>query len=89
MVGEPLDAVFGFRDRVAVLLQRAVLRGEGKTEIGEPAAIGTGPSGATRIAAALPEQKRLQSVLGLSAQADRLFANAHESRRASSSGVGM
>ena len=30
LVGEPLDAAFGLVDRVAVLLQRDVLRGEGK-----------------------------------------------------------
>lgn len=34
---EPFDAAFGFVDRVAVLLQRDVLRGQRETEIGEPA----------------------------------------------------
>ena len=78
LVGEPLDAAFGLVDRVAILLQRDVLRGERETEIGQPAAIRARPPGAARIAATLAEQERLQPMLGLRAQADRVFARAHE-----------
>src|SRR3990167_4643285 len=48
LVGEPLDPAFGVVDRVAVLLQRDVLRGERETEIGQPATIRARPSGASR-----------------------------------------
>ncbi len=59
LVGEPLDAAFGFVDRVAILLQGDVLRGEGETEIGEPAPIGSRPAGASWIASTLAEQEGL------------------------------
>jgi len=78
LVGEPLDAAFGFVDRVAVLLQRDVLEGETDTEIGQPAAIRARPTGASRVATILAEQERLQPMLRLNAQADRVFARAHE-----------
>ena len=78
LAGEPLDAAFGFVDRVAVLLQRDVLGGERDTEIGEPAAIGSRPTGASRIASTLAEQECLQPMLGLGREADRVFARAHE-----------
>ena len=78
LVGEPLDAAFGLVDRVAVLLQRDVLRGEGKTEIGQPPTIRPSPSGTPWIAAALPEQERFQAMFGLGAQADGIFPRADE-----------
>ena len=62
----------------AVLLQRDVLRGERETEVGEPAAIRARPPGAARIASTLAEQERLQPMLRLGAQPDRVFARAHE-----------
>jgi hypothetical protein len=40
LVGEPLDTAFGFVDRVAVFLQRDVLRGE--WEIDRPSPEGEG-----------------------------------------------
>ena len=58
LVGEPLDAAFGFIDRVAVLLQRDVLRGEREAQIGQPAAVRARPSRASRIASTLAEQER-------------------------------
>lgn len=76
LLGEPLDAAFGFVDRVAVLLQRHVLRGERETEIRQPPAIGAGPSRAPRVAVPLPEEKRLQPMLRLRRQADRVLARA-------------
>ncbi len=39
LVREALDAAFGFVDRVTVLLEGDVLRGQRETEIGEPAAV--------------------------------------------------
>ena len=78
LVGEALDTAFGFVDRVAVLLQRDVLQGEGETEVGQPPAIRSGPAGATRIAAVLPEQEGLQAMFRLGAQADRIFPCPHE-----------
>ena len=43
LVGEALDAAFGFVDRVAVLLEGDVLRGQRETEVSEPAAIRARP----------------------------------------------
>jgi hypothetical protein len=74
LVGEALNPAFGFVDRVAILLQCDVLRGEGETEIGEPPPIGPGPTGASRIAAALPEQERFEAMLRLRGQADGIFS---------------
>ena len=78
LVGQPLDAPFGFVDRVAVFLQRNVLRREGKAEIGEPPSIRPGPSGAPGIATALPEQERLQAMFRLRAQTDGVFSRTHQ-----------
>jgi hypothetical protein len=78
LVREPLDAALGFVDRVAVLLQRDVLRRDGEAEIGQPAAIRARPAGASGIASTLAEQERLQPVLRLCGQADGIFAGADE-----------
>ena len=78
LVGEALDAPLRFVDRVAILLQCDVLRRQRETEIGEPAAIGLGPSGTPGIPAALPQQERFQPMLRLRTQPNRIFAGAHE-----------
>ena len=78
MVGEALDPTFGLVNRVAVRLQRDVLRREGDTEIGQPPTIGTGPAGAPRIAATLPEHERFHAVLGVRALAHGILAGADE-----------
>ena len=54
LIGEALDAAFGFVDRVAVLLQRDVLRRQRETEIREPPTIRLCPSGFAGIPATLP-----------------------------------
>ena len=54
LLGDPRHAPFRFVDRVAILLQRNVLRRTGKTEIGEPAPVGQRSALASGIAAALP-----------------------------------
>ena len=77
LVGDARHAPRRFIDGVAVFLQRDVLRGQRDTEVGEPASVRERPPGASRIAATLAQQERLQSMLGLGAQADGVFARAH------------
>ena len=89
LVGEPFDAAFRFVDRVAVFLQRDVLRRQREAEIREPAPIRARPPGASRIASALPQQERLQPMLRLRAQPTASSRARTRSRSASSSAVGM
>ena len=78
MIGDPLDAPFRFVDRVAVLLQRDVLRWKGKAEIGQPAPIGDRPPRSPGVASALPQEKRFQPMRGLRTQPHRILARAEE-----------
>ena len=66
LVGQALDPPLGLVDRVAILLQRDVLRRQRKAEIRQPPAIRLRPAGAPRIAASLAQQERLQPMLRLS-----------------------
>ena len=83
-----VDAPLGFVNRVAIFLQRDVLRGTRETEIRQPASIRQRPPFTPRIAPPLPQQKRLQSILRLRAHADRIFARAHEIAHRFVGGIG-
>src|SRR5579864_9455301 len=55
-----------------------MLRGTWETEVGQPPAVRERPALAPRIAAPLPEQERFEAVFDLRADADRIFARAHQ-----------
>ncbi len=78
LIRQALDAPLGLVNRVAILLQRDVLRREREAEVGEPAAIGLRPTGASWIASALPQKERLQPMLRLGTQADGIFQGPHQ-----------
>ena len=78
MLSEPLEPLLGFGDGIAIFLERDVLRGTRETEVGQPPAVRERPALAPRIAAPLPEQERLEAVFDLRADADGVFARAHQ-----------
>lgn len=75
---QAIASALGLINRVAVLLERDVLRGTRERQARQPPAIWDRPSDATRIRTALPQQKHLQPVPGLRRDDDRIFTGAHE-----------
>ena len=78
LLGEALNALLRFTNRVSIFLEGDVLRGTRETEIRQPPSVREGPSFAPRIAAPLPQQERLEAVFGLRADANGIGAGAHE-----------
>jgi hypothetical protein len=78
LLGQALESPLGLVDRVAIFLQRDVLRGARKTEIREPATIGLGPAVRSGLATPLPQEEGLHPVLRLDAHGHRVLRRADE-----------